>query len=82
MPEPPSVFISYNPNSEFEQTLAIRLHIIGAVHGLNMLMPDRTYYTYNASGETRSRILLSDFFLVFSTGLISATVKEEVKIAF
>lgn len=82
MPTQPSVFISYNPHSEFEQTLAIRLHTIGAVHGLNMLMPDRTHYSHNVSSETRNRILLSDFFIVFSTGLMSHTVKEEIKLAF
>jgi hypothetical protein len=82
MPPLPSVFISYNPNSEFEQTLAIRLHTIGAVHGLNMLMPDRTHYSYDVSPETRNRILLSDFFIVFSTGMMSLTVQEEIRIAF
>lgn len=81
MPELPSVFISYNPHSEFEQTLAIRLYTIGAVHGLNMLMPDRSHSSENVSVETRSRIRLADFFIVFSTGVMSKTVLEEISIA-
>jgi hypothetical protein len=78
----PSVFISYNPHSEFEQTLAIRLHTIGAVHGLNMLMPDRSYNSLAVSLETRNRIMLSDFFILFSTGMMSSTVQQEISLAF
>ncbi len=78
----PSVFLSYNPHSEFEQTLAIRLHTIGAVHGFNMLLPDRTGFSNIVSSETKNRILLSDFFILFSTGEMSKTVQEEINIAF
>ena len=78
----PAVFISYNPHSDIEQTLAIRLHTIGAVHGFDMLLPDRYYHANTVSTETRSRILLADFFILFSTESLSAVVEEEIIIAF
>ncbi len=77
----PTVFISYNPNSDIEQTLAVRLHTIGAVHGFNMLLPDRVGFTKSVSNETKSRILSSDYFILFSTTALSATVLGEIRIA-
>lgn len=79
--ELPSVFISYNPNSDIEQTLAVRLHTIGAVHGFNMLLPDRIGFSKSVSSETKNRILSADFFILFSTTSLSNTVSEEIKIA-
>jgi hypothetical protein len=78
----PSVFVSYNPNSETEQTLALRLHTIGAVHGFNMILPDRSLDTTIVSRETQSRILTSDFFILFSTVSLSSVVQKEINIAF
>ena len=78
----PSVFISYNPNSDVEQTLAIRLHTIGSVSGFNMILPDRGFSAMVTSPETRGRIQLSDYFIVFSTERISDVVQEEINIAF
>lgn len=78
----PTVFISYNPYAEVEQTLAIRLHTIGAVHGLNMLLPDRSFGSSVVSPETKSRIMLSDFFILFSTSIMSNVVRDEIDIAF
>ena len=63
----PTIFISYNSNSEFEETLAIRLHTIGAVHGFNMYLPDRFNNKQGISLETQSRINLSDYYILFST---------------
>jgi len=77
----PSVFISYNPNSDIEQTLAVRLHTIGAVHGFSMLLPDRVGFSNAVSAETKSRILSADYFILFSTTSLSTTVLEEIKIA-
>lgn len=78
----PTVFVTYNPHSELEQTLAIRLHSIGAVHGFNMLLPDRTFGPTAVSLETRSRILSADFFILFSTEQVSEVVVQEISIAF
>ena len=77
-----SVFISYNPNSEVEQTLALRLHTIGAVHGFNMILPDRSYNATDVSQETKGRILTADYFILFSTLSLSEVVQEEINIAF
>jgi len=77
----PSVVISYNPNSDIEQTLAVRLHTIGAVHGFNMLLPDRVGFSNAVSTETKSRILSANYFILFSTTSLSTTVLEEIKIA-
>ena len=78
----PAIFLSYNPNSEFEETLAIRLHTIGAVHGFQMLLPDRYSNIIGVNPETKSRILLSDYFILFSTSTLSTTVKAEIEIAY
>jgi hypothetical protein len=78
----PAVFISYNPDSEAEQTLALRLHTIGAVHGFNMILPDRSLSSRVVSPETKGRIQLSDYFIVFSTESLSAVVMDEIGIAF
>lgn len=76
----PSIFISYNPESSFEETLAIRLHTIGAIHGYQMLLPDR--YNSTLSIETQARIRLSDYFILFSTQRLSKEVQEEIAFAF
>lgn len=79
----PSVFISYNSQSEFEETLAIRLHTLGAVHGYNTLLPDRTNNSSLVSVSTKQRINASDYFILFSTSAkLSAVVLEEIKVAF
>jgi hypothetical protein len=38
---PATIFVTYNPQNDFEQTLAVRLQTLGAIHGFNMLLPDR-----------------------------------------
>ncbi|MEQ8531774.1 MAG: hypothetical protein RIF36_17115 [Imperialibacter sp.] len=83
MQQLPSVFISYNPGVEFEETLAIRLHTIGAVHGFNMLLPDRSAFRGPlVSSETANRIRLADYFIIFSTSLLSDAVQKEIEVAF
>ena len=53
----PVIFISYNPRNHDEETLAIRLHTIGAVNGFNMLLPDRYHSTTVIDDETKRRSL-------------------------
>lgn len=79
---PTTVFVTYNPNNDFEQTLAVRLHTIGAVHGFNMLMPDRFSSQTKVSKETSFRIKSSDYFIVFSTSALTPIVQQEVEVAF
>ena len=63
-----TIFISYNPDNGLEQTLASRLHTIGAVNGFRMYMPDRFNSNSQLDYETIRRINLSDYFIVFSFG--------------
>lgn len=78
----PTIFISYNPLSEFEQTLAVRLHTMGSVNGFRMFLPDRYNSDFGIDTETKNRIQQSSWFLVFSTGKLSQTVKEEIEYAY
>jgi hypothetical protein len=80
--KPTSIFISYNPNSELEETLAYRLHTIGAVNGFTMYLPNRYNFENQLSEESKSRISRSDYFVVFSTIGLSNVVKEEIECAF
>jgi len=80
--KPTSVFVTYNPGNDFEQTLAVRLHTIGAVHGFNMLMPDRFHNNGQISSETAFRIRSSDYFILFSTSALTAVVQQEISTAF
>ncbi|MBL0745015.1 hypothetical protein [Chryseolinea lacunae] len=78
----PTVFISYNPDSDLEQTLAVRLHTIGAVSGFDMLLPDRSRHSKTISLETKNRINIASYFILFSTSPLSAVVQQEIAWAF
>lgn len=80
--KPTTVFVTYNPDNDFEQTLAVRLHTIGAVHGFNMLLPDRFNGTNKMSNETAYRINSSDYFIFFSTSKLTSLVQQEISTAF
>ncbi len=73
-----TVYITYNPGSEVEQTLAVRLHTIGAVNGFRMLLPDRLYSETILDDETKQRIASADWFILFSTQLNSSIVQQEI----
>lgn len=77
----PTIFISYNARNEDEQTLAVRLHTIGAVNGFTMLLPDRNSNLV-LSDETKNRINQSDYFVVFAFGKTSPQVLGEMEHAF
>ena len=72
-----SIFITYNPKSEQEQVLAIRLHTLGAVNGFQMSLPDRSS-GQNLSLETKRRIENSHWIVCFSMSLLSEAVKQEL----
>ncbi|MBI5914336.1 MAG: toll/interleukin-1 receptor domain-containing protein [Bacteroidetes bacterium] len=78
----PSIFISYNPDSDFEQVLAVRLHTLGGVNGYHIMLPDRFASGNELSSETKFRIGQADFFVLFSTGKISKAVQQEIEYAF
>lgn len=76
------VFITYNPGNQVEETLALRLHTIGGVSGFQMQLPDR-YYTGNMlSDATKYKINQSDLFVLFSTGIPTQMVIDEVDCAW
>ena len=77
----PTIFISYNPNSDFEQTLAVRLHTTGAINGFRMFLPDRYNSETVIDNETKNRISQSDWLIVFSTEELSEIVKQEIQYA-
>ena len=77
-----TIFITYNPDNALEQTLASRLHTIGAVNGFRMYMPDRFNSDSQLDFETTRRINLSNYFILFSFGKLSDMVRQEIDMAF
>lgn len=78
-----TLFISYNPLQPDEQTLAIRLHSIGAVNGFRMFLPDRFNSDRVLDTETKRRIDESDYFILFSlTEHLSPIVQDEINYAW
>lgn len=77
-----SMFISYNPHSELEQTLAVRLHTIGSVSGFQMFLPDRYHGSKTIDISTQERIRQADWFVVFTTQQLSSIVLEEIRFAY
>ncbi len=78
-----TIFISYNPSQPDEQTLAIRLHTIGAANGFRMFLPDRFNSNRVLDKETRFRIDQSDYFILFSlTEILSPIVQDEIDYAW
>ncbi len=80
--KPTTIFVTYNPNSKLEETLAARLHTIGAVSGFTMYLPDRFDSNSQLSDETKSRISRSDYLVIFSTKALSNVVKQEIDYAY
>jgi hypothetical protein len=77
-----TIFMTYNPKVGSEQTLAVRLHTIGAVNGFRMYMPDRHNSDSILDTETQRRINMSDYLVLFSLGKLSPIVKQEIEYAF
>ena len=76
------IFITYSEGNPFDETLAIRMHTIGAVNGFNMLLPDRFYSEYIISDTTKHKIAQSDWFVLFSTdSSITEAVVSEINFA-
>jgi hypothetical protein len=79
---PATIFVTYNPKNDFEQTLAVRLQTLGAIHGFRMLMPDRYEQRSLLSQETLFRIKSADYFIFFSTSAPTQAVLEEIQAAY
>jgi hypothetical protein len=76
-----TIFVTYNPGNDFEQTLAVRLQTLGAIHGFRMLMPDR-FTNEPVSRETLFRINSSEYFIFFSTSKLTGAVQKEIEAAY
>lgn len=80
---PTTIFITYNPQVSSEQTLAVRLHTIGAVNGFRMYLPDRYNSDTILDADTKVRIDQSDYVILFAlTPNLSTIVKAEIEYAF
>jgi hypothetical protein len=78
-----TLFITYNPHQVDEQTLAIRLHTIGAANGFRIFLPDRFHSDRILDMETKRRIDESDYFILFSLShRISPIVADEINYAW
>ncbi len=75
-----TLFISYNPNSEIEQSIALRLQTLASLQNVSVLLPDRHGAT-RLKESTKARIKEASAFVVFSTASLSKTVKEEIEYA-
>jgi len=82
MERSPTIFISYNPNSDQEEMLAVRLQTIGAVSGFQTLLPNRYSNKRFVDEETRRSIKNADYFVIFATQDLSNIVQEEIRVAF
>jgi hypothetical protein len=81
--KPTSIFITYNPNENEEQTLAIRLHSIGAVNGFRIYLPDRFNSDKIIDSTTQARIDGSDYVVLFAmSAKISDIVRQEIEYAY
>ena len=79
----PSIFLSYNPGNQAEETLALRLHTLGIVNGLTMHLPERGYLGQLITEETKSRIAASNYYILFSTSpQLGKVALEEIGYAF
>ncbi|MBK9014661.1 MAG: toll/interleukin-1 receptor domain-containing protein [Saprospiraceae bacterium] len=78
-----TLFISYNPYQPEEQTLAIRLHTIGAANGFRVFLPDRFNSDSILDRSTQARIDQSNYFILFSlTPTLSPIVQDEINYAW
>jgi hypothetical protein len=77
-----TIFITYNSNAATDQTLALRLHAIGAVNGFRMLLPDRSNSKTVLDSETMARINIADYFILFSSVNLTKIVQAEIAYAY
>jgi hypothetical protein len=77
-----TIFITYNDRAAHDQTLALRLHAIGAVNGFRMLLPDRSNSKTILDNETMARINMADYFILFSSVPITKIVQAEIAYAY
>lgn len=75
-----NIFITYNPNSLKEETLANDLYNKGRQNGYFIYLPERKS-SGKISSKTKINIDSSKWFVVFSTSHLSETVTKEINYA-
>lgn len=76
-----SIYITYNPDSEKEENLAMDLFRKGRQNGYFIYLPERKN-SNNITKQTENNIDLADWFVVYATTPISETVRQEIEYAF
>lgn len=76
-----SIFITYNPDSENEKSIAIDLFRKGRQNGYFIYLPERNFIN-KLTTQTKANIDSSNWFVIFSTSPLSGTVREEIEHAF
>lgn len=74
------MYISHNPDSSFEQSLALQIQILSLAHGLSVQSPERNG-SDKLNDETKDRILNSKYFFLFLESEISEIVLREINFA-
>jgi len=75
-----NIFITYNPTSLKEETLANDLYNKGRQNGFFIYLPERNS-SRKISSKTKFNIDSSKWFVIFSTSPLSETVTEEINYA-
>lgn len=75
-----NIYITYNPNSIKEKTLANDLYNKGRKNGYFIYLPERTSIG-RLNYKTKANIDSSKWFVIFSTSHLSDTVTEEINYA-
>ncbi len=76
-----SIFISYNHNSQPEESTALRLQTISNLYGLSVSLPYRLRNTSSITNETQTRIENSSFVVAFCVDGLTKLLKEELSYA-
>lgn len=76
-----SIFISYNHNSQHEESTALRLQTISNLYGFNISLPYRLRNVSTTSIETKTRIDHSSFVVAFCIDGLTKLLKDELKYA-
>jgi hypothetical protein len=76
-----SIFITYNNDSQPEESTALRLQTISNLYGLNVSLPYRLRNATGLSTETQIRIDESSFIVAFCLDGLTKLLKEELNYA-
>ena len=72
------IFLTFNPNQEIFESLALRTQTLASLYNTSILLPDR-YGTKSLKYSTKERIEKADWLLALTTNQISRQVQSEIK---